>query len=328
MVEDLPKIWFERAVEPDLRAEVEVEAAILVPPQPDEDALGRFEEAEAVLAGLLTYDAALMDRAPNLVMISRTGIGYDKVDIAAATSRGIAVCNTPDGPTISTAEQAVALMLATAKRLKRSERWLMDCESNVYARHEALEVDGKLLGLVGYGRIPRRVAAAAHGLGMRVIAYDPHLATTAFAGAERAASLDALLEAADVVSAHVPLTPETERMFGGAQFATMKPGSIFINTARGAIVDHAALVDALDRGHLMAAGLDVTDPEPLPSGHPLLNRDDVVVTPHVASGTYDGKRRIFRTAFRQAVEVLRGQRPEHLLNPEVWDDVERRLRSR
>lgn len=326
MVAALPRIWFERAIEPDMQAEVAARATILSPTEPAENPLENFAEAAGALAGLLTYDGALLDRAPGLKVLCRTGIGYDKVDVAAATDRGIAVCNTPDGPTVSTAEQAVALILATAKRLKRSQRWLRDGEHDMYARHEALELDGKTLGLVGYGRIPRRVAAAAHGLGMRVTAYDPHLAPTAFAGADRCETLDGLLEVADVISAHVPLTGETKRMFGSDQFEMMKPGSIFINTARGAIVDQVALLEALDTGRLMAAGLDVTDPEPLPADHPLLNRDNVVVTPHVASGTHEGKRRIFRMALDQALQVLNGERPPHLLNPAAWSDVEARLR--
>lgn len=323
----MPKIWFERAIELDLESEVSASATVVVPTRPADDPLEGIEESDGLLAGLLTYDGELMDRAPRLKVICRTGIGYDKVDIAAATARGIAVCNTPDGPTVSTAEQAMALILATAKRLKRSQRWLLDGEKDVYARHEALELAGKTLGLIGYGRIPRRVAAAAHGLGMEVVAYDPHLAPTAFAGAERCETLETLLTISDVISAHVPLTGETKRMFGADQFEKMRLGAIFINTARGAIVDQVALLDALDSGRLMAAGLDVTDPEPLPPGHPLLNRDDVVVTPHVASGTHEGKRRIFRMALRQALEALAGQQPAHLLNPDVWTRLGDRPRN-
>ena len=122
-----------------------------------------------------------------------------------------------------------------------------------------------------------------------------------------------------MVSVHVPLTDTSRGMFGAAQFASMKAGAVFINTARGGLVDQDALLRALDEGHLFGAGLDVTSPEPLPAGHPLLGRDDVVVTPHVASATADGKARIFRVAFEQAMAVVHGRRPEHLVNPEVWD---------
>lgn len=311
-----PIIWFERPPMPDLVPEIEAVARMVA----GEDVGG----ADAIMAGALTYDAAFMDRAPKALVICRTGIGVDKVDIPAATERGIAVCNTPDGPTTSTAEQAVALMLAAAKHLKRSEAWLRAGETDLYARHEAVELDGTTLGLVGYGRIARKVGAAARGLGMHVAAFDPYLTAGDFDGARRCETLDELLGSSDVVSVHVPLTPDSARMFDAATFGAMKPGAVFVNTARGGLVDQEALVAALDRGHLHSAGLDVTDPEPLPPDHPLLHRDDVVVTPHVASGTGAGKRRIFRMAFEQVLQVLAGERPQHLLNPEVWDRVIRR----
>ncbi len=314
----LPKIWLERPPLPDLVEEVNRAADILGPGTP-EDPLTGIEDAEGVIAGALTYGPELMDRAPQLRVISRSGIGVDSVDIAEATRRGIAVCNAPEGPTFSTAEHAVALMLSAAKHIKRSERWLREGETNMYARHGAVELDGKTLGLIGYGRIARRVAAAAHGLGMEVVAFDPHAAATVFAGARRAAGLDELLAVSDVVSVHVPLTDETRHMFDADSFARLKPGTVFVNTARGGVVDQDALLAALDSGRVGAAGLDVTDPEPLPADHPLLNRDDVVVTPHIASGSFEGKRRIFRIAFSQAVEALTGTRPDNLVNPEVWD---------
>jgi D-3-phosphoglycerate dehydrogenase len=318
-VSDTPIIWFERPPSPDLRAEIETVGRIA-----DDDELA---VADAVMAGARTYDAAFMDRAPNAKVICRTGIGVDKVDIAAATERGIAVCNTPDGPTTSTAEHAVALMLAAAKQLKLSERRMRVGETDLYASHEAVELDGATLGLVGYGRIARRVGAAARGLGMHVAAYDPFLGADDFAGARRMTELGELLAAADVVSVHVPLTDASAGLFDAAMFERMKPGAIFVNTARGGLVDQDALLDALDSGRLHSAGLDVTDPEPLPSDHPLLHRDDVVVTPHVASGTGAGKRRIVRMAFEQVMQVLGGERPTHLRNPDVWESVTRRLQE-
>lgn len=314
---DTPIIWFERPPSPDLRKEMEGVARI---GHDDELAI-----ADAVMAGARTYDAAFMDRAPNAKVICRTGIGVDKVDIPAATARGIAVCNTPDGPTTSTAEHAVALMLAAAKQLKLSEGRLRESQTDLYARHEAVELDGTTLGLVGYGRIARRVGAAARGLGMHVAAYDPFLGDGDFAGARRMTDLGDLLGAADVVSVHVPLTEESAGLFDAAMFECMKPGAVFVNTARGGLVDQDALLTALDSGRLHSAGLDVTDPEPLPPDHPLLHRDDVVVTPHVASGTGAGKRRIVRMAFEQVMQVLEGERPAHLRNPEVWDTVRQRL---
>lgn len=316
---DSPIIWLERPPLPDLVAEIETVSRIV---GDDELAL-----ADAVLAGARTYDGAFMDGAPRAKVICRTGIGVDSVDIPEATARGIAVCNTPAGPTTSTAEHAVALMLAAAKRLQRSEQWLRDGDRDLYARHDAVELEGTTIGLVGYGRIARHVGAVARGLGMNVAAFDPYLGEDDFAGARRTATLEELLGDADVVSVHVPLTPDSVGLFDATMFGHMKRGAIFINTARGGLVDQDALIAALDEGHLHSAGLDVTDPEPLPPDHPLLHRDDVVVTPHVASGTGAGKRRIFRMAFDQVMQVLSGQRPPHLLNPEVWDTVQDRLRE-
>jgi phosphoglycerate dehydrogenase-like enzyme len=164
------------------------------------------------------------------------------------------------------------------------------------------------------------VARIAAGLGMHITVFDPYVAASAVpAGFDRADTLDALLGSADVVSVHVPLTDASRGLFGAAQFASMKPGAVFINTARGGLVDHDALLSALEAGHLFGAGLDVTSPEPLPAGHPLLQRDDVVVTPHVASATADGKARILGAAFEEAMAVVEGRRPEHLVNPEVWE---------
>ena len=318
----LPRIWFERPVLPGLAMTVQGSCQVLGPGT-DEDRYAGIEDAIAAVAGAATYDGAVMDRAPRLLVIARTGIGVDAVDIAAATTRGIAVCNTPDGPTISTAEHAVTLMLMVAKRVKTSEAALRDGTSTGYfARHEGIELAGKTLGLIGCGRIARRVAAIAEAIGMHVSTFDPYCDPTGVPTyITQIRTLEALLGGADVVSVHVPLTDASRGMFDAGRFAAMKPGAVFVNTARGGLVDQEALLDALDAGHLSGAGLDVTTPEPLPTDHPLLGRDDVVVTPHVASATADGKMRILRAAFEQAMAVVNGERPAHLVNPEVWDRV-------
>ncbi len=322
MATTLPPVWFERPVLPELAASVAAECTILGPAD-DADPYAGIEPAVAAVVGAATYGDAFLARASALRVIARTGIGYDSVDVAAATRRGVAVCNTPDGPTISTAEHAVTLMLLVAKRVNAAAAALRTgTASGYYSRHTGIELDGKVLGLVGFGRIARHVARIAAGLGMRVVVFDPYLAAAAIpAGTERADTLDTLLATADIVSVHVPLTDDSRGMFGAAAFASMKPGAVFINTARGGLVDQEALLAVLDDGRLFGAGLDVTSPEPLPMGHPLLGRDDVVVTPHVASATDDGKARIFRLAFRQAMEVIDGRRPEHLVNPDVWERV-------
>lgn len=317
----LPRVWFERPVLPGLARWVESSCSVLGPGT-EVDRYGGIERAVGAVVGASPYESAVMDRAPDLRVIARTGIGYDTVDVAAATVRGIAVCNTPDGPTISTAEHAVTLMLMVAKRVKASESALATgASAGYYSRHDGVELAGKVLGLVGYGRIARRVAAIAEAIGMRIVVFDPYVDAASVPQVERVGSLQDLLGVADVTSVHVPLTDGSRSMFGAEQFAAMKPGSVFINTARGGLVDQDALLEALDSGRLAGAGLDVTVPEPLPAGHPLLGRDDVVVTPHVASATTDGKARILRAAVDQALAVIRGERPDHLVNPEVWDRV-------
>lgn len=322
MVDDRPLIWFERPVLPALAAVVDASCLVLGPGTPADHYDG-IDRAVAALAGSARFDEAAMDRAPGLRVIARTGIGYDSVDIGAATDRGIAVTNTPDGPTISTAEHAVMLILMAAKRVVPSVAALeAGSADNYYARQEGIELAGKTIGLIGLGRIARRVAAIAGAIGMRVVAFDPYIdPASAPVGVELAGTLDDLLPVADVVSVHIPLTDASRGVFDARRFAAMKRGAVFVNTARGGIVDQAALVAALDDGHLYGAGLDVTDPEPLPVGHPLLDRDDVVVTPHIASATADGKLRSLESAFEQALAVLHGERPEHLVNPEVWEHV-------
>jgi D-3-phosphoglycerate dehydrogenase len=314
-------VWFERPVLPELRALVERRAEVLGP-RTEADPYKGLSGARGAVVGASSFDADWISRAPQMRVIARTGIGVDKVDIGEATRRGIVVCNAPDGPTISTAEHTVALMLAVAKDLKGSARRLQEGEANLYAGYTGVELSGKTLGLVGYGRIARRVADAGRGLGMKVVAFDPYCPPAEFGGTAPAGSLEQLLGAADVVSVHIPLTDETAGLFDAAAFGTMKRGTVFVNTARGGLVDHAALLAALESGWLFGAGLDVTDPEPLPPDHPLLNRDDVVATPHIASGTADGKRRLFETAFEQVLMALDGERPPHAVNPEVWDQQE------
>jgi D-3-phosphoglycerate dehydrogenase len=315
----LRPIWFERPILPEFAGEVAA-ACIVLGPATRDDPYAGLGTAAAVIAGARPYDATFMDRAPDLKVISRTGIGYDGVDLVAATARGIAVCNAPDGPTISTAEHAATLMLMVAKNVQPAQASLRAGESEAFAGHRGIELSGKVLGLVGFGRIARHVATIALGLGMEVRCFDPFVAATDVPnGIARVETLADLLAGADVVSVHVPLTEATSGMFGADQFAAMRPGAVFINTARGGLVDQDALLGALDSGQLFGAGLDVTSPEPLPADHPLLARADVVVTPHIASATAEGKARMFRIAFRQAIAVLDGRRPEHLVNPEVWE---------
>ncbi len=326
------KVWSERHILSDC---VGLLAPIAEPIGPGvatpDNILSAFPQADGVLAGGMRYTAEVMDQAPNLLIISRMGIGYEAVDIPAATERGIAVSYTPDGPTISTAEHAVALIFAVAKDLKKAEHSLRhDRRPDHYGRHSALELFASRLGLVGLGRIGSRVAVAMRSVGMQVSAFDPFVSAERAEqlGVERVCSLESLLAEADVVSLHLPLNADTRHLIDAATLACMKQGAILINVSRGGLVDEAALLAALESGRLRGAGLDVTDPEPAPADHPLLQRNDVIVTPHVGSASAAGKRRILSGAIHHLKQALQGERPDRLLNPEVWPRVLERLAAR
>ncbi len=272
-----------------------------------------LDRADAVIAGAVRrWNAAAFALAPRLTVISRVGVGYDNVDVADAAAAGVIVCNTPEAPMVSTAEHTLALMLAVTKHLPHQQaRAAEGLKGEPIGR--ALELDGRVLGLVGIGRIASRVAVAAQALGMRVIATDPAVSQPPVDGVEMA-SLDDLLALSDVISLHAPALPSTIGMIDAVALAKMKPGAYLVNCARGPLVDTDALVAALDSGHLGGAGLDVTDPEPLPVGHRLLDRHDVIVTPHVASASVAGRRRLYAHSIDNALAVLAG-RPASVVEP-------------
>lgn len=326
------KVWTERFILPDLVARLEGVAEPIGPgaATPD-DFLSAFPRADCVLAGGLRYDGATMDLAPRILVISRMGIGFENIDIQAATDRGIAVTYTPDGPTIATAEHAIALVFAVAKDVKKASWGLVhDRGPDYYGRHSAAEVFEANIGLVGLGRIGSRVARILSAAGARVSAYDPYIdpGKAARLGVELASSLEALLAKSEIVSLHLPLNDSTYHLMNETTLSRMQPGSILVNVSRGGLVDEAALLAALDGGRLRGAGLDVTDPEPAEADNPLLHRNDVIVTPHVGSASYAGKRRILSHAIKNLKRVLRRERPEHLLNPEVWKRASARIGRR
>ncbi len=260
--------------------------------------------AAAVIGIGHRWDARRFASFPDLRVVSRMGIGYDNVDVNAANAAGVVVCNSPDAPTVSTAEHTMALMLAITKQIPvQRDRSIRGQGGPAVAT--ALELDGATLGLVGLGRIARRVAKAGLALGMTVIASDPALAESPVEGV-RMVEFGELLRLADVVSLHAPAVAATRHMIDGSALVSMKSGAYLVNCARGWLVDQDAVVDALDSGQLAGVALDVSEPEPLPIGHALLGRDDVIVTPHVASSTGAGRRRLFEHAVDNAIAVLLG----------------------
>jgi D-3-phosphoglycerate dehydrogenase len=314
------KLWFDEFILPSCVPLLDG-CAVAMGPSAE---LAGVEEAEAFICpGNVIYNGERMDKAPKLKVIARLGVGYDNIDVPAATARNIVVVYAPQAPTVSTAEHAVALMMETAKRLNEAEKAVRGHDWRGYLRRDnkGMELDGRTLGLVGMGRIGSRVAKVGLALGMKVVVCDPFVTPDRAAelGVTLVPSLEALLNEADVVSLHLPATTETRNLMNTERFAQMKPGAILINSARGALIEESALVDALRSGRLAGAGLDVFQQEPIPDDHPLLQFENVVLSPHIASRTGAGHHRIWETTIVQALQVLRGEKPPFMLNPEIWE---------
>lgn len=317
----LTHIWLEAPLFEETAAMLPAEVALLLPVA-TAPVYGNAYPAQAIIASsLMRYTGEVMDACPQLKLIARTGIGVDNVDLNAATERGIVVTNTPDGPTESTAEHTVAMLLGLAKRLKQGNDNLADGRWG--PRTGILmgdEVQGKTVGLVGLGRIGRRVAQICHlGLQMRVLGYDPFV-TEEQAGALgiELVDLDRVIAEADFLSLHAPATTETHKLMNSERLARMKRGSYLLNLARGTLVDEEALLEALDSGHLMGAGLDVFDPEPPAASLRLRNHPNVIATPHMASVTLEGRRRMETMAVERLLCFFQGQRPADVVNQAVY----------
>ena len=291
-----------------------------LPPSRDE-LLALAEGADGLLT-LLTdrVDGALLDRLPSVRVVSNFAVGFDNIDVSAATARGIAVCTTPDVLTDTTADLAFALLLSVARRVKESADAVQAGEWPSWDPMGFLgqDVFGATLGIVGMGRIGRAVARRAQGFDMRILYTDRGTGVDGDLDfpTERV-DLETLLLESDFVSLHVPLTPETQGLIGRRELELMKRSAILINTARGKVVDTEALADALEGGLIWGAGLDVTEPEPLPAAHRLPTLPRVIVTPHIGSGTASTRSRMGVLAARNVLAVLHGETPPRCLNPEV-----------
>lgn len=311
-----PRVWTEGNLSTKAQALLATFADVVLSSD-----LGDLTGADgAVLGSRLRADDAFIEQAgPSLRVIARVGIGVDNVDLAAATRRGVLVVNTPDAPTESTAEHTVALLLALTKRVVRGHLSLTGADLPREAFF-GTELKGRRLGVVGYGRIGKRVAGiCGAGLGMQVIVYDPYAPEAAVqAPARRAASLAELLRDCDAVTLHTSLSEETRKLIGKRELGLMKPGAYLINASRGPVVDEAALLAALRQGRIAGAGLDVFEVEPPLASNPLFTLENVVVTPHIASYTEAGVEAMGRGVVEQLEVVFRGQRPPNLVNPDVW----------
>ncbi len=319
------EVWTGVPLKPEARAVLEGLATVTVTRVGERnDWYKEASTATAIIVSGETYvTGEVMDRiGPNLRIIARNGIGFDRVDVKAATERGIMVVNTPDGPTESTAEHTIALILNLCKQVMVGDR-IMRYGRPFPALSDmtpGLEVAGATLGLVGVGRIGGRVATIAKVLGMTVLAFDPFISKERASdlGVELAPSLEELLPRAQVVSLHCPSTPETHHIMNAKTLGLMQKGSYLVNAARGTLLDEAALLEALRSGHLAGAALDVYDPEPPDTSNPLFTLPNIICTPHIASYTTAGVLRMQVMACEQIATALRDERPSHLVNGDVW----------
>jgi D-3-phosphoglycerate dehydrogenase len=279
------------------------------------------------LAGHFHVHRDLLRRAPNLLIVSSNGAGYDPVDVDACTEAGVLVVNQSGGNAHSVAEHALGMLLTLSKRILEADRALRR-DPNV--NRNALmgtEAEGKTIGIVGLGNVGRRIAQLSNGLlGMKVLAYDPYLTAAEMAsrGGEKV-ELDELLRRSDYVSISCPLTRESRGMIGARQFALMQPHAYFITTARGFIHDEAALFEALRDKKIAGAGLDVWAKEPPLPDHPLLQFDNVLASPHTAGVTKEARANMGKIAAEQVLDALDGKRPPRIINPEVWPAYAKRF---
>ena len=286
--------------------------------------------AVADVRAIITRDAPvgadLIAAAPRLEVIGVHGVGVDPIAVDAATRRGVAVVNTPGTNARSVAEHALALTFHLAKAIGAGDRAARAGDTGFKYRTRLVELEGATFGVVGFGDIGRATARLARGLGMDVVAWSRSRpdADVAAEGVRRAPDLSALLAESDVVSLHLPATPATRGLIGRAEIGRMKPGAFLVNTARGALVDEAALAEALRSGALAGAGLDVFATAGLAPDSPLRGLDTVVLTPHVAGSTEAALRRTAVAVAEAVLDVLAGRRPRHLLDEDAWP----RLRAR
>lgn len=296
-----------------LAAEHQVEVWPERLPPTREELLARAGGCQGLLS-LLTdaVDAELLEALSDLEAIANYAIGFDNIDVGAATRRSIPVGNTPDVLTETTADLAWALLMAVARRLPEGEQFVRAGEWVTWEPELLLgrDVHGATLGIVGYGAIGRAVARRAEGFGMEVLHFDPM---------QEGVSLEELLERSDFVSLHAPLTPDTHHLIDAAALGRMKRTAILVNTARGPLVDPEALGAALREGRIAGAALDVTEPEPLPGEHPLLGAPRLIVVPHVGSATGATREKMADMAVDNLLAGL-GELPmPHCVNPEVYD---------
>jgi D-3-phosphoglycerate dehydrogenase / 2-oxoglutarate reductase len=321
MTADRPLVVLAGPIHADGQANLEREARVVLCTEETEAA---FLKVAAEADGILfrakpRCTESLMAACPKLKVVGRHGVGLDTVDIPAATRRGVAVVHAPGSNSQAVAEHALMLMLVCVKRAVKVDRMTREGDWGARRDSQNTELGGKTLGIVGVGNVGRRVAKFAGALGMRVLGVDPYVPEDELRrrGVEPVKGLDALLPQLDVLTCHTPLTPETKHMINTRSLGLMKRGAIYVNTSRGEVQQEEALFEALTRGQLAAAGIDVWEEEPTPRDHKLFNLDTVVCSTHVAGVTKEASRQASLQVTSEMLRVLRGERPDVLVNPEV-----------
>ena len=255
----------------------------------------------------------IMEAAPSLKIISRTGAGVDNVEVAAATEKGILVCDTPGVNSNSVAEQTLAILLGLAKQLKIMDKAVSEGNWKIRSTGKAVDVDGKTLGLIGIGRIGSLVAhKCRQAFNMKVIAYDPYVKQAE--GIELYSSLDQVFQEADFISIHVPYVEQTHHLVNAKLLNLMKPDAYLINTSRGPLVDEKALIEVLEKGSIAGAGLDVFEKEPPSLDNPLLRLNNVILTPHSSALSRECEMKVHITAAQAVVDFLEGRQPKYIYN--------------
>lgn len=313
----MPKIVYFAVVPPEVRDIVASQAPegfdfySLESGSPEEK-LARLREADYLLVATEKITEELLAQAPHLKLIQHQGVGYDNIDLAACARRGIPVALTPEGTSIGVAEHTILLILALYKKLPCAHQSVKEGRWLVWElRPESYELCGKQLGLIGFGRIGQEVAQRARAFDTRVVYFDTVRPAPEVEEQFEVEFLpfEELLRTSDIVSLHVPRTPQTVGLLGERELGLMKPSAVLINTARGGIVEEGALYRALKEGRIAGAGLDVFDQEPPSPNNPLFTLDNVVLTPHISAGTRDALVTKMRAAFANMVRVHRGEPP-------------------
>ncbi len=283
--------------------------------------LERCHEADGLLIQYGDVTRRMFEGLPRIRVVVRYGVGVDGIDLAAATEHGVPVVNIPDYGTDEVANHAVALLLALARKLPRLDRQTRAGAWDVFRVGPMTRLAGQTVGIMGCGRIGSAVARKLGGFDVRLLGCDPYVQT--FPPGVQPVAFERLLAESDYVTIHCPLTEETHHAFDAESLGWMRHSAMLINTARGGIVDTAALVEALQQGFLAGAGLDVLEQEPIDPASPLLRMEQVIVTPHAAWYSEEGRSDLKRRAAEEAVRVLRGERPRNCVNPEVLGRMRR-----